>query len=97
MKIDVKEIDVESYITWKEGWYKLDKLTFSELAKKLESYYGLIFIIKDKEIEMTILSGKLDLKEDVSKVLENISVAAAIDYTIKEDTIRITKKPAFKE
>ncbi len=96
-KIQVKYVDVESYITWKEGWYKLDRLTLSELAKKLESYYDIEIRILDIDTEAMKLTGKLDLKEDISQVLENIAIATAIDYKIESDTISIFKKKVREE
>ena len=87
--IKVKNVEIESYISWKDGWYKLEGLALSELAKKLERYYDIQIDILPKDLQILKITGKLELKESIERVMENISVTAAFNYTIENNQVSI--------
>ena len=92
MHLKVEDVDVESFISWKEGWYKLEKLLLSDVVTRLERYYALKIIIKDDNLKIMKITGKLDLNNNITQVMENIAQATKLDYKIKNDTISIFRK-----
>lgn len=92
LKLVVKDVDIESFISWKQGWYKLDKLPLSEVVIKLERYYNIKVIIKDKELESFKITGKLDLNTNINQVMDNLAEAVKISYKIEQNTILISKR-----
>lgn len=68
----VKNVDVDDYILWKDGLYqyKSEKLAF--ILKRLSLYYGKRMECSDS-VANIVCSGKLDLKEDAEKVLTGLA------------------------
>ena len=89
--IDVRNVNVESYISWKDGWYKLDKLPLVQVVEKLERYYNIKILIPDKDVRQIKITGKLELKDTIEQVLENIVLTLSLNYKIENNTVSIYK------
>jgi ferric-dicitrate binding protein FerR (iron transport regulator) len=90
---DVREVDVFDYIGWKYGFLSFKKEKLSAVLKKVERYYNVRMDYDASEIDRTTLSGKLDLKEDISETFRIISITAPIEYDIRDEVIKINVKP----
>jgi len=79
-KFSTREVDVEFYISWKDGYFLCDKITLERLAQKLSRHYNVQIVVEDELLKRTTFSGKLDNKESVLEVLEIINASKSIDY-----------------
>ena len=79
-----KQVDVAEYIGWIDGIMLLNGNTLSQIIQKLSIYYG-VSIQCDPLVGSEKVYGKLDLKDDVDKVIECIQ--QTLPFTIeKRDT-----------
>uniref|UniRef100_UPI003217DEAF FecR family protein n=1 Tax=uncultured Draconibacterium sp. TaxID=1573823 RepID=UPI003217DEAF len=76
----VNRVDVDTYISWKEGMFDCDKQDLNRVVRKLERYYNKKIHIKDPMLGGYKISGKLDLKNDISDVLDVIQAFVPIDW-----------------
>ena len=83
-------MDTELYTSWVNGYLILENEPVEEIFKKLERYY-------DKKIVAEGLSGqyrftgKLNLAEDLEKVLKNVAFSAS--FTVEnKDGVYIIKQ-----
>lgn len=87
----VKTVDVNDYILWKEGLYQYKSEKLSSILKRLSLYYG-------KQIECSesvasiVCSGKLDLKEDMDKVLSGLAATVRVKCEKKDGVYYISGK-----
>lgn len=81
-RINVSEVDALKYITWKNGYYHFVSQPLSNILKRLSRYYD-IPIVYDNQVGHLLCSGKLDLSEQMNRVLENLKNATPI--TIEHD------------
>jgi len=72
--------DVDTYTSWKEGMFDCDKQDLNRVVRKLERYYNKKIHIKDPMLGGYKISGKLDLKSDISDVLDVIQAFVPIDW-----------------
>lgn len=88
----IKSVDVNDYISWKEGLYRFHSENMSVILKKLSRYYGKK-IVCDREIVNLKCSGKLDLMDDLQMVLEGFNLTAPVSCNVLEDgyELRIKK------
>lgn len=63
---DIKKVNVENYISWKEGFYTFDNECFSVVLDKLSDYYGKKIRYNDK-VGALRCSGSLNLDEGYGK------------------------------
>lgn len=79
-RIDIDEIEnTEEYISWTEGYLSFSDEDITHLLKRVSRYYNV-------DIDVTSIKkgdkifGKLDLKDDIEKVLDGISFISNTKY-----------------
>lgn len=80
----VENVDASIYILWTQGLYQFESEKLGNIVTRLERYYG-IRIECDTAIEELKCSGKLDLKDDINRLLEELSQALPITYRQNTD------------
>lgn len=91
-KNDIKDVNVEDYISWKDGWMLCNSEELGSIIGKLERYYDQKIIFSDEDIRFYCLSGKLDLKDDLNQVLQVIATTAPVKIQVLNEAICISKK-----
>ncbi len=91
--ISVKsEPDVEFAIAWTEGWFMYSQQDLKTVLNKLQRYYNVQFIFDSGFQTTDQITGKLDLKESIEKVMIALADVAKIQFRIADDKIYIGKK-----
>jgi hypothetical protein len=90
--IEVKKVDVENYVLWKDGMFKFESSDFSQVAIKLERFYNVRFIFADPALRDLKISGKLDLKRTEGSVIEILAIMAAVKINKKGENIYEVEK-----
>lgn len=90
--VDIRKVNVENYISWKEGFYTFDNECFSVVLDKLSNYYGKK-IKCSSEVGILRCSGSLNLDEDMVKVLTGLESTMPVVFTIKGEYISVIVKP----
>lgn len=81
-QIAIKKVDANKYVSWINGFYQYDDELLEHILKKISDYYG-ITIEFEPEIGKMRYSGKMDLKNDVERVLQGLTFTAPIHYEKK--------------
>lgn len=90
-KLKKDKVDVELYTSWVNGYLVIENEPVDEIFRKLERYYN-------KKIEIGELSdrprftGKLNLADNLEKVLKNIAFSASFSVEYKNDSYVINSK-----
>ena len=74
-----ESVDVNLYTSWVDGYLVFDQKPILEIFRELERYYD-VKIVTERELRQLTFSGKLDLAENITEVLERISFSASIKY-----------------
>ncbi|WP_321367980.1 FecR domain-containing protein [uncultured Draconibacterium sp.] len=89
----VNNVEVASYTSWKEGMFDCDKQDLNRVVRRLERYYNKRIHIKDPLLGTYKISGKLDLKSDISEVLDVIQAFVPIDWGKQQNGDYFIVKP----
>lgn len=93
-EIEKKKVDVEKYVSWKDGYIVLEQTPIAEVLKLIERYYNQSFEIKDQvDLSLRTCNGKLYLSDDLDNVMKTISILASIQYMRDGKTIYININP----
>lgn len=76
----ITAVDVEEYVSWKDGNYKFRNEKIATIVKRLSKYYN-INIVADPSTSGLTCSGELILKDELIRVLDVICNTAQIQYT----------------
>lgn len=88
-EIKIDSANVEGLIAWKEGVVKFDGTRFDEVARTLEKWYGVKFIIGNERIGNCVLFGEFE-NASLNSVLKLIQVAINIEYEFTAKTVKIS-------
>lgn len=90
----LERVDLLEYISWKDGWLYCTNERIESVAKKLSRYYDMEIQFNDPELKEITLTGKLDLKDEFSEVLDVVCLIAPVpvDYEILDGKITLSLK-----
>lgn len=89
----VNTVDVDSYTSWKDGMFNCEKQDLNRVVRKLERFYNKKIHIKDPMLGTYKISGKLDLKNNISDVLDVLQVFVPIDWGKQQNGDYFIVKP----
>lgn len=88
-KTSIRTVNLTNYTTWKDGYYQFEKQPLEFVFKRLSRYYG-VRIEWDEAVGKLSCSGKLDLKDELNDVLNNLRNVAPILITYGGDFVKIS-------
>lgn len=86
------EPNADEYIAWTEGWFQFSRESLNSVFTKLERYYNVKIITPEQFPSTELITGKLDLKDSLDKVLVALGDVAKIEFRISENEIYVEQK-----
>ncbi len=88
--IDVKNVDINKYLSWREGRLLFNNDSFLNIIKKIERKYNVK--IKNEYLELNNIRFKGDFKEEtIIDLLDTFKESAGFNYKIIDNEIIINK------
>lgn len=88
-EITVKQVEVERYISWKDGVYMFNNEPIENILMRLSKYYDVTINLPNSNSGITC-TGKLQLRDDLPNQLNGLSNIVPMNYSIREDTYTIS-------
>ena len=86
----VRQVDITDYTCWKEGFLQFQNEKLEVILRRIERYYDIPIIIETRLEEYTI-TGKLDLKDNITGTLDIIRKLAPVKYRLENNKVYIYK------
>lgn len=86
--INVETVDTEIYTSWRDGIYIFRDEPIENILQQLARYYNVTMVFPPQSSGV-LCSGKLELKEDLTHLLNNLSQIASFNFGIKDNKYRI--------
>jgi len=84
--------DTEKYSAWRSNKMYLDNESISQLSKKLERQYNVEILFNPERLGESIHYSGVFTNENITEVLDAISIASGLKYTKKDNKYTIVKK-----
>lgn len=84
----LKEVDVGNYISWRDGKYIFQNEPIENILLRLSRYYNVAMVLPSSASGITC-SGKLELKEDLNRLLNGLTEITSMSYALKDNKYRI--------
>lgn len=81
----VKEVDVNEYISWKDGILQFKDQPLSDIIEKVEKFYNCTITVEDEELANRIISGKLVLSSKFDDTIDLLARTTKSKYVIRDD------------
>lgn len=91
-RTQVINVDASKYISWKDGLYQYYHERLDNVLKNLSRYYGKEIVCGEGVAALTC-TGKLDLKSELSEVLDILKSAASIEVYETDEKVYISVHP----
>ena len=91
-KFRIENVDVNEYVSWKDGFYQIKDKSFGSITKKVEKYYNKRIDFKDNELAHRIISGKLVLDPNLSRTLDFLAKTTKSKHILNDDGIYVFVK-----
>lgn len=85
-------VETEKYSAWRSNKMYLNNELISELARKLERQYNVLIFFEPKTLGGNIHYSGIFTNENISEILDAISIASDLKYTKKDNKYTIEKK-----
>lgn len=90
-----KKVDVNQFISWKDGYLSFDKTPMTEVLEQIGRYYNLSFNFEnDANLQKRTCTGKIYLSDNLDNVMTIIGLLSSTTYTRTENKILIANKPS---
>ena len=83
--------DVNNYIAWKEGRFIFDDMSLELIMCQLQRWYDIDVFYQNQTIKKHKFRGVINKDMSIEKVLDMISEATDIRFSVKNRTITVYK------
>lgn len=83
---NVKDVDLEKYVSWTSGVLKFRGESFVSVLEKVKRFYNVDISINDEELANRSISGKLVLSEKIEETLAYMASTTKSRYYSENDT-----------
>jgi ferric-dicitrate binding protein FerR (iron transport regulator) len=84
-----QHVNLDYYITWKEGKFYFNSATFGSIARQLERRFNVQIHIASETLKQTVFTGDFVRNENLEQILRVMKADKRIRYTIDGDQINI--------
>ena len=82
-------VDTRNYTCWKDGYIILHNESLQDITKKLSRYYNVPIVLNNEKLKTKTFSGRLDLKNSATIVLQIIAETSNFLLTTNDNKIII--------
>lgn len=86
------KVNVDEYVSWKNGYLLLNQTTLAEALGKISKYYNVEFEDHTTSLGEKTCTGKLFLSNSLDNVMHAVSAISNTDYERDNEKIYITQK-----
>ncbi|SFK29931.1 FecR protein [Porphyromonadaceae bacterium KH3CP3RA] len=90
---DTQKVDVNQFISWKDGYFSFDKTPMTEVLQQIGRYYNLSFNFgQNVHLQNRTCTGKIYLSENMDNVMSTIALLSSTRYEKENNRIYITNE-----
>lgn len=89
MKLTINTVNVNDYITWKDGMYIFKERKLEFIAETIERWYGMKVIFLDEKGKTEVFTGILDKHVGLEVFVHQLSKASGLKCLISEGQLFI--------
>lgn len=82
-RFEVKNVDTESAVAWKNGYFTFDKSTLESIMRQISRWYDVEVNYQDKKVKEQIFSGNISRFENASQVLAILELTGLVHFKVE--------------
>ncbi len=89
--IDVRTVDIEPYVAWKDGFFVFENQSMERIMNTLSLWYDVDIIYANEQLKRLHFTGHVKRYETIDNILKAIESAVGVTFSVKDRTICISK------
>lgn len=89
--IRVEEVNVQEFVSWKDGLFIFNRMPLEEIMVQVERWYGVKATFFNEEIKSYTFTGMIDKNLPVVETFKVIQKVVDVRFTLTGDNVVITK------
>ena len=89
--LNVKNVEIEPYLAWKDGFFVFENQTMEQIMNTLSLWYDVDVFYTNEQLKNLHFTGHVKRYEKIDNILKAIKSAVGVTFTIKDRTICISK------
>lgn len=82
-KFEVKRVDTESAVAWKNGYFTFDKSTLESIMRQVSRWYDVEVNYQDNTVKEQVFSGNISRFENASQVLAILELTGLVHFKVE--------------
>lgn len=91
-KIQVRTVQVEDIIAWKNGFFSFDNENLQAVMTKIGRWYNVEVEFDDKALRQETFYGSISRFENISTVLKSLERTGIVSFQVKSNRVIVRKK-----
>lgn len=89
--LEVKEVDVLPYVTWKEGHFLFKNQSMEKIMDTMARWYDIRVEFQDESIKTLHFTGDIKRHADISVILKALTSSVNVDYELNDRKLILYK------
>lgn len=89
---NVREVDIEVYTSWKDGYYYFKRESLEKIMDILARWYNLNVFFQNPDLKTMEFGGRLKRYEDITYLLKKMEETQDVQFVINGNAIMIKRK-----
>ena len=90
-EIEVRSVDVQQYVAWTKGIFAFEEESLEQIMNTLSLWYDVDVFYETDSVKQLHFSGHLGRYKEIRDILDAITEATGVKFSIKERIIIVTK------
>ena len=91
LSVDVKDVNPESFVAWKDGFFAFDEESLEDIMNTLARWYDVEVFYVNNEVKNLHFTGHLKRYDQITTILKAIESAVNVKFSVKGRTISVMK------
>ncbi len=90
--LKTKDVDIDLYTSWKDGYYKFENKSLDEIMKLMSRWYNIEVFYRNKDLKNINFSGRVKRYSNISEFIELLSLTNDVDFELRKGVVVIKNK-----
>lgn len=90
-KVEIRSVDVRQYVAWTNGVFTFEEESLEQIMSTLSRWYDVDVFYQTESVKQLHFSGHLGRYKEIRDILDAITEATGVKFTIKERIIIVAK------
>jgi putative anti-sigma factor len=91
-KTEVHEVDMEQFVSWKDGRFVFELITLDAMMRQLRRWYDIDVVYQDEKVKTYEFWGTIDRNMDLNKVLAIVAQVSKVAFEVQGKTVFVSMK-----